>query len=811
MLELTAGTELADRYALVHRLGDGGEAETWLAKDRFTGTSVALKIVRDVAGNSARLRAEWQLHIRLMHAHIVRVFEFHTDEGCAFFSQQYIDGPDLSVLTGRPVAEILPVIGLLVDALRYAHGKGVVHRDLKGSNVLLDQNGAPYLCDFGVAARIGERQTGGSMIARSPQSLAGEAAHPADDIFALGGLIYELVSGQPPYGATSLADDICSKTPDPLRAADGAVVPQGVVALVARMLDKNAAARPAAEEVAERLQAAGFSPGPARIARRAQAAVADERVETVTSVRPMRPEYRQPAPAAASTANDGISPRTLGVALGVALLVLLGVVFLLPATVNDEPGAARSDAALQPREPGSTPAADVRGADESLLGQGRPTRDNRPEARGTGGESVLFNENDADYSGLADDERARFNVEMILGELLSNFETLKQRGVERWAAAQFQAAQEHYAAGDKAYLERRYAAAERHYLDAIGVVEPLFDRIEPEFQKALSGAQAAFEAGDRAEALRLYERAVAITPNDAVALAGYERTRNLEGVLRLVDQGLDFEKELELVAAEASFAQAIALDPEWQPAKDGLIRVQATRTKMEFDQRMSEGLDALAAKDYLSARAAFRMAERLLPGSPEPADGLLQVDQGLRLESINTLEREAQILEEDENWDAVITTYEAVLKIDANLAFAIDGLANARKMRDLHQQLDDYIAEPDKLSVPSTLQKATKLVVDITLMGDIGPRLAGQRDELSKLLKRGATPIPVQLVSDNLTQVSIYKVGTLGRFNNTRLELRPGTYVAVGVRTGFRDVRREFRVAPEIDMEPVVVRCEEPI
>ncbi|MGB5512384.1 MAG: serine/threonine-protein kinase, partial [Woeseiaceae bacterium] len=280
MLELTAGTELADRYTLVRRLGAGGEGQTWLAKDRFTGTSVALKIVKDVAGNSARLRAEWQLHIRLMHAHIVRVFEFHADEGCAFFSQQYIDGPDLSVLTGRPVAEILPVIGLLVDALRYAHGKGVVHRDLKGSNVLLDQNGAPYLCDFGVAARIAERQTGGSMIAQSPQSLAGEAAHPADDIFALGGLIYELVNGQPPYGATSLADDIRSKTPDPLRAADGAVVPQGVVALVARMLDKNAAERPTAEDVAERLQAAGFNPGPAHIERRAHAAVADERVET---------------------------------------------------------------------------------------------------------------------------------------------------------------------------------------------------------------------------------------------------------------------------------------------------------------------------------------------------------------------------------------------------------------------------------------------------------------------------------------------------------------------------------------------------
>ena len=169
MLEFTAGTDLADRYTLVRRLGDGGEGQTWLAEYRFTGIPVALKIVKDVANHSERLRAEWQLHIRLMHAHIVRVFEFHTDEGCAFYSQQYIDGPDLSELTGRPAAEILPAIGLVVDALRYAHGKGVVHRDLKGSNVLLDQNGAPYLCDFGVAAKS----------RRAPNGRINDRAEPA--------------------------------------------------------------------------------------------------------------------------------------------------------------------------------------------------------------------------------------------------------------------------------------------------------------------------------------------------------------------------------------------------------------------------------------------------------------------------------------------------------------------------------------------------------------------------------------------------------------------------------------------------------
>jgi hypothetical protein len=96
-------------------------------------------------------------------------------------------------------------------------------------------------------------------------------------------------------------------------------------------------------------------------------------------------------------------------------------------------------------------------------------------------------------------------------------------------------------------------------------------------------------------------------------------------------------------------------------------------------------------------------------------------------------------------------------------------------------------------------------------MPEIGPRLDGQRDELSRLLKRAATPLTVSFISDNVTDVSIYKVGKLGSFETHELDLRPGTYVAVGSRPGYRDVRLEFRVGPEIELQPVVVRCEEAI
>jgi hypothetical protein len=226
---------------------------------------------------------------------------------------------------------------------------------------------------------------------------------------------------------------------------------------------------------------------------------------------------------------------------------------------------------------------------------------------------------------------------------------------------------------------------------------------------------------------------------------------------------------------------------------------------------MTEGFDAIAASDYLGARAAFRMAKQLIPNSTEPADGLLQVDQGLRLQQIMTLEQEAQSLEQDEHWDAVVTTYEEILKVDNTLSFASDGLVYGKRMSALHTRLDKLIAEPDQLSVPSVMQSATMLVVDITTRPKIGSRLAEQRDELSRLLKRAATALAVPLISDNLTQVSIYKVGRLGNFTRREINLRPGTYVAVGSRPGFRDVRLEFRVSPEADMEPVIIQCEERI
>ena len=784
MQDLKQGIELAKRYTVVSKLGSGGAAETWLASDKLTRSSVALKILVSDRVSPASFRKEWQTSIRLMHAHIVRVFEYHDSSETPFYSLQYIDGPDLSVLSSAPPDHILPPIALIADALRYAHGKGVIHRDIKAGNVLIDRNGAPYLIDFGAAVQEGDGADGGSLISASPQRLAGQTAQASDDIFALGGLIYELLSGHSPYSSASTARDIQELVPPTIKAADGSPIPTSVQQLIANMLDKDASRRPDAETVVAILDAAGFAaaPAPANYAgdRRPQG---DEVIAVSETV------YSPPGGTAVSSSTvesetSGISPKVVGVALAVLLAILIAVVFILPGSVI---------------------------SDDPELVEAQEPVDGESSARTQRKSQVDFTENVDDLRGRDDRVQARAETEAVLGGLLSKMNTLEKRAVQRWGSLRFRQAQAVYAEGDVAYLERDYSLATQKYQQATTIVEPLLEEVDEVFAKTLSDAQTALEDADAIEALRLFELAVAISPSNSVAQSGYTRAKNLGEVLSLTDRGLAYENALELDAARQSFERAIELDPEWQPAQVGLARVLETINQMEFDSRMTEGLIAVEEGDYPAARAAFRMAQTLMPDSPEPADGLMQVDQGLRLDRIAVLEMQAGSEEQNEQWEVAVETYTRILEIDGNLAFAQQGLGHAKEMSALHARLEGYIEEPDSLSAPSTMRKATALVVDITRMSSIGPRLANQRDQLSRLLKRAATPLAVELVSDNATDVSIYRIGKLGSFHSREIKLRPGTYVAVGSRAGYRDVRLEFRVSPELESGPVVVRCEETI
>ena len=226
---------------------------------------------------------------------------------------------------------------------------------------------------------------------------------------------------------------------------------------------------------------------------------------------------------------------------------------------------------------------------------------------------------------------------------------------------------------------------------------------------------------------------------------------------------------------------------------------------------MARGYAAQAGGDLAGARSAFDAALRQRPGDEQAKAARAQADTDQQLAELSTLTTQARALESSERWADALKRYQEVLARDANLADARQGEERSRYRADLDDRLRRELGNAERFNDDAVLAKAQALLVAAKGVPQPGPVLAAQVADLDRLLAVARTPVQVMLESDNLTDVTVFKVGRLGAFGNRKLELRPGTYTVVGSRPGYRDVRRTFRVAPDGATDPVVVRCEEPI
>jgi hypothetical protein len=129
----------------------------------------------------------------------------------------------------------------------------------------------------------------------------------------------------------------------------------------------------------------------------------------------------------------------------------------------------------------------------------------------------------------------------------------------------------------------------------------------------------------------------------------------------------------------------------------------------------------------------------------------------------------------------------------------------------LHAELDALLADPKRLYSPTVRDAARKVLASAESAPAGGPRLTQARERLDTALRRATTPIAVRLTSDDATEVTVYRVGPLGRFQSREIELAPGTYTVVGSRAGYKDVRIELTVEPDAPSPRVFVACKEPV
>jgi len=211
--DYSAGDVFAGRYRMIARVGRGGMGDVWRADDLILATPVALKLMRSAnPSDRSRIIQEVRLARQITHPAVCRVFDVGEAGETIFFSMEFVQGEDLAALlkrTGRLTSErVAEIAHQLCDGLAAAHAKGVLHRDLKPANVLIDQHGRVRITDFGIAVTTGDVGPPHVMIGTpgymAPEQLkAGAAVSECTDIYALGVLLYELVTGQPHHTSES--------------------------------------------------------------------------------------------------------------------------------------------------------------------------------------------------------------------------------------------------------------------------------------------------------------------------------------------------------------------------------------------------------------------------------------------------------------------------------------------------------------------------------------------------------------------------------------------------------------------------------
>jgi serine/threonine protein kinase/tetratricopeptide (TPR) repeat protein len=238
--ELEPGTVLAGRYEIRTVLGTGGMGSVYRAHDRELDRLVALKVIRpELARNPAivdRFKQELRLSHKVTHRNVVRMYDLAEDAGMRFVTMELVSGRDLrTVLEERgklPTDEAATVLEQICFALDAAHSQGILHRDLKPQNVMVEENGRVVVMDFGLARTIegdGMTQSGamvGTMEYMSPEQALGKELDQRSDIFALGLIGYEMLTGAMPFKAESAIASLLKRTREsaaPLTKVDSSI------------------------------------------------------------------------------------------------------------------------------------------------------------------------------------------------------------------------------------------------------------------------------------------------------------------------------------------------------------------------------------------------------------------------------------------------------------------------------------------------------------------------------------------------------------------------------------------------------------
>lgn len=407
--------------------------------------------------------------------------------------------------------------------------------------------------------------------------------------------------------------------------------------------------------------------------------------------------------------------------------------------------------------------------------------------------------------------RERKAAQEVLAELLEVQFTLEEMGVDQWAAEDFAAAQSLATAADEQYRQQDFTTATSTYTQGLEAMRAIQERSGDVFQQQLEAGLAAIRSDQVEAALAALQIALVIKPDDREALAAMQRAENLGPLLETMTLANSARANGDLEQAIELLQQAVALDPEHPGAAAQLADTRRELARRNFNRAMTAGYQALDQGYFDEAERQFKSAQAILPAATEPQDALVETRAARTQAQITAWRERAEAAETREDWNKAIAAYQEILNIDSTVTVARGGIARSKTRAQIDERLRKALDNPMRLSDERIYRDTQALYQQALDLDSKGPVLREQLSRLDDLLAKARVPVPVLLQSDEETEVTVYKVARLGSFRRHQLSLKPGIYTAVGVRKGYRDVRKQFTVDHDQQSLVVEIACTEPI
>lgn len=751
------GQTIPPDYTLVRQLQQGPNDECWLAADKATGERLFIRFYPADTANWQEALARQADYRGLVHENIARTAYISAEGGDKYLALPYYQDGERFTPDGKPQTRLLALLRQLISALQYSHQLGIAHGQLHPGNLIVDSAGQLHITGYGLPAKLALSEEDASFL--SPEARKATLPDISDDIYSLGCIIFWCLAGK--------------------RYSPGIELDAPLPSKLALLLD--AMLKPVSYERSLDLK---------DLQQALTQHFEGEDNNTIAQVSFTRPgaagqeQEIDATPAAADEFRQGRQERQVPVlvvlvALAGALLVASLVFLALPkdtpqpvvGTPNSYPGASPSNPAGQGAAPSPLPPyrqAQLKAIQEEAI---QVTKD------------IL-----------------RLEVE------------LEDMGAQLWAAYDLATIGPQLEAADELFRTQDYEAALTGY-EAVKAALAAIKASKDEILAArIQAGDAALAAADPEGAISAFTMAAAIDPQNQSLKQRLAKAESLTELLKLMDQAKALEREGQLEQALHSYQQAVTLNAEWQAATDGVQRVTASIRQAKFTDFMTLGFAALAAKDYAAARNAFTQAGGIFPDSTDPENGLAQVTLTENTDFIAAQREQAQAALAKDDWAQAITAYEAALARDASLIFATKGLAYVQERQKVENELKRFINDPTLLQADDQLKAATATLATAYRFNSKSQKTQDYINTLSRLISGARVELPVLVTSDNRTDITIYRVGHLGKLASKELQLIPGRYTLVGKRRGYRDVRHELALLPtQSNPATVHIACDERI